>query len=422
MSQNAPRPLRALIVGRSYMLIWELPSLLARAGFEVDVIAQSALLRVCPAVKNLTLIEPHMCLATLARDHCRHKNYDWIIVSNDTALAEIRDADISIEDKLHLLPVKSPADFAHLYSKIGLSRTLVAHGIQTPPFDIAHSATDAVAIGQRLGYPLILKQDSSSGGKGVIGCERESDLESVPRPFFDRPVLVQRMVVGKELSLTSVFLHQRLVYYSYAQTRVVCDNKYGPSSVRTYYSTQTTDKKIPYELTKLGEAIGAHGIVNITCIESADGSGRYYIEADQRPNVWSNYGRYVGDDMALAIHHWFSSTDPAPQMLEPHAAQTPRTLPYFLRLPLRDLVTNRYGVWQFMPLYNKKLLLLLLCRRYSMILRLHPRTRMLRRLTPYRIAMALRRRIERLIARKRQSSFAGNCTPKVAQQQTTRPR
>jgi len=105
------------------------------------------------------------------------------------------------------------------------------------------------------------------------------------------------------------------------------------------------------ELTNLGRAIGANGFVTISTIEASDGSGRYYFEADMRPSVWADCSTFFGDDPAASISRWFSEgTCLTPENVARQVASAPVTIPWFLRMAVWELLTNRYSVWRYLPL------------------------------------------------------------------------
>jgi hypothetical protein len=122
------------------------------------------------------------------------------------------------------------------------------------------------------------------------------------------------------------------------------------------------------ELQKIGAALGAHGFVTISSIEGCDGQ-RYYFEADMRPNVWVDFSAYFGHDLAARIRKWFDKKEGLAReevgVAEP--ASAPVRLPYFLRLRGRELMTNRYDVWNFIPLEDRALVLRLLFRKLFML-------------------------------------------------------
>jgi len=66
---------------------------------------------------------------------------------------------------------------------------------------------------------------------------------------------------------------------------------------------------------------------------------------------------FFGEDAAPRIRNWFSSRVRLTKANAGRrgAGQAPLTIPYFLRLGSWELLTNRYAVWQFIPLADARL-------------------------------------------------------------------
>ncbi len=335
----------ALLIGRVHSLAWTLPQLLSRAGFCVDVITSSPLMKSCKHVRNCDVV-PHHQLLIPAISHRMKKGYDWIIVTDDGTLTEISESSLSLEDKLKLLPIRREENFSHLFSKIGLSKALSSGGVNTPAFFVANNITEALLGADQLGYPVFLKVDSSGGGYGVFECNAPSDLAQLKAELFDKPVLIQKKISGIELDLSALYLGEDLVHFSHSKVEKVCLNKFGPSLLRTYRPLNFVEPQIFDELSHIGKVLGAHGFTNISCIQSE--GRRFYIEVDMRPNVWVQIPKYFEKDPAIKIQRWFSHGEKLNYPVLPTLDQPSEILvPYFLRLKWFELLFNRYQVWKF---------------------------------------------------------------------------
>jgi hypothetical protein len=335
-----------LLIGREWWLAWALPQLLHRAGFTVDAISGSSLMKDSKFIRRFELARKKESLIPLIKK-AMQRNYDWVIVTEDGVLGEIAKSDLSVKQKLKLLPVQSKEGLYHLFSKIRLSQLLAKEGFPTPPFVVAQNLQEALIGAQKLGYPVLLKRDASGGGGGVFECKRAYDFSFIDPQIFSFPLLVQKKLVGEEIDLSALFLGSELIYFSYAKVdRVI--SPFGPSSIRTYIPLSQVDETIVHELRFLGKVLGAHGFTNIAAIQ-VDGR-RFYFEADMRPNVWVDSSRYWGDDLAPYIQKWFLNRQAlrfpiAPISGEPSKIQ----IPYFLRIGRFELLFNRYNVWKFIP-------------------------------------------------------------------------
>jgi hypothetical protein len=343
----------ALLIGRDYTLAWSLPQLLFRAGFCVDIISSSPVMRHCKFARNCTIIPGAQSLLP-AISRSMKKGYDWIVITDDITLAEVARSPLPLEEKLRLLPVRKEENIGHLYSKIGLSQTFTAQGVNTPPFFVGKNLTEALLGADQLSYPVLLKLDSSGGGDGVFECHTPADFRKLKASHFEQSFLVQKKISGVELDLSALYLEQNLIHFSYSKPEKICLNKFGPSLLRTYHPLSTVDRQVFYELSHIGKVLSVHGFTNISCIESE--GRRFYFEVDMRPNVWVEAPRYFGEDPSRHIQEWFTSKKrlsyPVPRL----SSQPSQILiPYFLRLKKLELLFNRYHVWKFIPQDDWKL-------------------------------------------------------------------
>lgn len=350
--------LTAVLIGYGHGLAWALPHLLSEAGFTVDAITSSAFfqhhknIRRCLPLKN----NPANLLEIL--NLIKKENYTWIIPMEDTIISEIRCSDLSVEDKMYLLSLVHEHDLSHIQSKNNLTSLFLKHHIKTPPAFIATDISEAIIHAKNLGYPVLIKVDCSGGGAGVYECKTTADFLKINPQIFSEQVLVQKKIAGIELDLSALYFETQLTYFSYAIIRKTAERKFGPSSVRTYFPLTHIDQKIFDELKAIGKALSAHGFVTISCIEANDGSGRYYFEADKKPNAWFGYTRFIGEDPVDNIKNWFLHKKSF-SLPYPVATTYPYglTIPLFLRMNSLEICINRYNVLRFIPSYGKKLVI-----------------------------------------------------------------
>jgi hypothetical protein len=378
--------------------MWALPQMLTRAGFVVDVITSSSLIRKCQFVRDCDLIPRNQSLLPAIIRRIQ-KNYDWIIVTEDIVLTEILESDLSLTDKLKILPVLKEENFFHLYSKIGLSQALSSQGVSAPPFVVAHNLSEALEGASLLGFPVLLKRDASGGGGGVFECKTPSELCSVIRNIFDPSFLIQKKLSGIEIDLSPLYLDGDLVHFSYATVNKICLNRFGPSSLRTYHSLSGVDAEIFRELAHIGKVLGLHGFTNTACIASE--GRRFYFEVDVRPNVWVDAPKYFGEDPSIRIQKWFLDKEilryPVP--LVPNQPKAMR-IPYFLRLKWMELVFGRYDVWKFIPSGNWRLIFALVVNHMLIFRMQHYAVSTIKKCIPNRYYKTARK-LKSLCARKR---------------------
>mgnify|MGYP000417399265 CR=1 FL=1 len=355
VSPNWSNSLQVLLIGRDDHLLWFLPALLSRAGFIIDVLSSSPLMKSCHFVRDCEIVSK-ASLINRAAQKCQN-GYEWVIIGDDGMLLEIVQSDLSDEIKLKLLPVLKEENFSHVHSKIGLSNLFSTQGIKTPAYRIATNIDEALVAAEQIGYPVLLKIDASGGGFGVHECQSLADLKAVNEEVWLKPLLVQKKIKGIDLDLSALYLEGELIHFSYSKMEKVISNQFGPSSLRSYRSLSCVDEEVFNELQAIGKALGAHGFTNITCIEAFDGCGRYYVEADMRANMWLDAPLFFGEDVANRIACWY---------LEGKKLQYPviasqehpsvMLIPCFLRLKFFELLMNRYHVWKFIPKNNARLI------------------------------------------------------------------
>ena len=347
-------PLRALMIGRSLELALPVLRILRGAGFTIDCVSSLKALRGHPAIERFFWASDAADVVRQAASAIRQGTYQLVVLTDDKTIRQIllaTPAELSEPEKLLLLPVATTRDFHHLSSKIGLSETLAAHGVTTPEFEAVTNQGELVSAVRKMGFPLILKGDFSSGGSQTFKLLDEAQFQALPQPFGFFPAVLQRHVAGPLIAIEAFYQDGQLVHFGYAKAlRLQHDDEFSPSCVRQFSTRGHLDDHIVGELQQLGAALGAHGFVNISAIERASDGRRHYFEADMRPTVWADYPRHFGDDPALRIQDHFASG----QTLDTLGPRDPTepvhvTLAYPLRLRLWAVLTNRYACWRVWP-------------------------------------------------------------------------
>ena len=314
--------LSALIAGARPHYSWQLIALLKSCSFAVDVLArdqhffrsQTAADLVLPAPDSSALIDSALELMS-------SKSYDWIIVGDNRCLRDLAlRIDIPVESRLALAPVEAVGDLGHLHSKAGLARRLQQAGFPTPHTVICRSFTDVGPAVAQVGYPGIIKLDSSAAGRGVFRVRNWSDVAKLAPLLARRRCVVQPDLSGKEVSVNALFFHGHLAQLTVMEPlqRVT----WGGEWTVMRATSSSMHPIIRAEVAELGRILGIHGFSNIAAIE--DGQRRLYFEADTRPNVWSTCGAEIGDDPRSAVLQHFGTTptrdDVLPRSSETHSS------------------------------------------------------------------------------------------------------
>lgn len=186
---------KALFIGKSYELTTAPLPLLKRANFEMDLISFFGKPINSSSFENVFCIHSIDQLIEILPELLSKSNYDLVVIGDDEMLADILKSKLSLELKQQILPITSPDGFEHLYSKIGLSKTLRKSGITTPDFWIAQNEIELFSLIQNINYPFIIKIDSSGGGGGVFQCNSPNDVVAHSKRYV-YPLLIQEFIEG----------------------------------------------------------------------------------------------------------------------------------------------------------------------------------------------------------------------------------
>jgi hypothetical protein len=161
---GVPLPHRILLVTFDWSTLTEMPYLVKQSGCTVDVL--------CPAANMVTqwgfydrrinagdsMQSLLAALVPLAQDPA----YRCIMIGDDPILWAIYRHRLAA--LWHLLPVKNVAALPVL-NKVGFAEHCEQHGIPSPAFAVVRCAADVGAAIEKLGMPLVLKQNYSNGPK-----------------------------------------------------------------------------------------------------------------------------------------------------------------------------------------------------------------------------------------------------------------
>ena len=103
----------------------------------------------------------------------------------------------------------SPDDIDLAEDRDRFKRLADAIGILQPPSGIAHTAEEALAIADRIGYPVLVRPSFVLGGRGMVIVHRRDDLDALARQAVaiaeGKPILIDRFLENAiELDVDSV--------------------------------------------------------------------------------------------------------------------------------------------------------------------------------------------------------------------------
>jgi hypothetical protein len=349
--------LDVLLVGQNPNLMMALPRLFQRSGFCVDVITTSSKLKGRPFLRKLTKVSN---IRTLVEE-CAHaiikkqKPYELIVICDDKTLYEILSSNLPANIKRTALPICAEKDFKHLCSKIGLSVIFSESSIRTPNFAIAENIDILSNTLTKIEKTVFIKIDRSGGGSGVFEINPNFALEELTKIKLTFPVLVQEKIEGELIDVSGFYQNGKLIYFTYSKFDGVVTNKFGPSWLRTYTQLAKAPPQILQELKSIGEALGANGFINMSCIKSSQDNMHYFFEADMRPTVWITYGQYLGNDPVFAINNYFKNGKTLEKLPLLNSKFPEKALiPYIFRMKRWHILFNKYSVFKYCDDFTKR--------------------------------------------------------------------
>lgn len=364
-----PRAFRVLLTDYiGYDSGVEMPYLLTQAGCVVDVFSapRSWLLRnkYWDTWFRADTSDPEAFGGELERI-VQEGNYDWVIPVDDMVLRIMNDR-ITDETLFYkILPLSKIENRAFLGSKIGLSQFAEKYGIETPSYILYENLEQVSAIGEKLGYPVIVKIDRSQGGDGVFKCKDTHALRAcVERiPESERSNLIfQKCIQGQTVSCEVLYRDGFLLAYAPSTMEVMYGDDLGISVVRKY----TPQRDLEPLLVAIGQSLGANGFGNSTFVYEEETQKYYFIELDLRPQVWFTLDRFAGVDFSQAAANFLTNTyltlRPTMREDEPvYIRHFVRDIMYsFKKKDIRNLLMwmfNLDGRWKFIPLHDPMFLL-----------------------------------------------------------------
>jgi len=280
---------------------WFLPALFAAAGMPCDLVSASPMFRHSRCLRRLDLVRSAAELAPQALQRWRqHGPYAWVIACSDALLGELGQRALLDPAYRCLLPLTPQAGTAHLHAKIGLSRAFTAAGIPTPAWRVARDPAGALQQATALGWPLLLKQDASSGGRGLSLCRNPEELAQAAVAQAGRPFLLQHWQAGRIYSVEALYRQGTLQAFALSEM-LAGEGRFGPSTHRCYGLPVDQIPELDFHLERIGSALGLHGFANISLLHAGGAEPAQFIECDVRPNVWIHLDRALGGDFARAL-------------------------------------------------------------------------------------------------------------------------
>jgi hypothetical protein len=296
-SPECERPFDVLVAqGWDYFGQARLPHLLSAAGMRVSVIAQRGSFLAATRFADFVLpVDGDVDAINAAlRDHLsdRPKPYDWVILLDDAVLWYVLEHADEEWAKPHL-PV-DPAAARIFRDKLEFLRFARAAGIPLAPSREVDSLAGARRAAAALGYPVMIKLPTGTGGRGVRKIDSADQLErEYPAFAGDMRVTVEKYIDGEVGGSEILFKHgEVLCSWSFYKERC-WPGPYGPSSRRVAVSFPEIDRVIA----RLGALTGFHGLGTVCWIRDPADGAAYVLEFNAAPGT--------GMELSIGLHNKF---------------------------------------------------------------------------------------------------------------------
>ncbi len=190
-----------------------------KAATELDIalsVASEEELPLLPAERQIRVdcSRPEWSSQILA-DHAARLPIDAIVPLDDQGVVMAARA-----AQLIGLPHNPPSAAAATRNKAMMRRRLAQDEVSQPQFAVLESGDCAADVASRLGYPVVFKPLSRSGGQGVIRVDRGTQAEPATRRIRrilaeegenpNQPILVEQFLPGGEVAVEGLLSEGRL--------------------------------------------------------------------------------------------------------------------------------------------------------------------------------------------------------------------
>ncbi len=288
---------------------------------------------------------------------------DLVVPCDDTTLRLLNENLEKFSLPQSVLPLSSLAHRNIIGSKIGLAEALLETDILQPDFLVLSVKEKIEKDSFGLSFPVLIKLDESSGGKGVYYAGSFEELEKKVNDLKKNhaSMLLQEYIQGDNIAVECLFREGKLLTFSYSKVIETVGGEFGVSTKRLYLNLPCIEET----LLEIGEKMFLHGFASMTFIKEDKTEKHFLVEIDTRPQAWFRIAKKAGVDFVLPLKHFFNTHEVG---MEKMFTKEPVTLFHFRRSFFEALrnrkiseilswVLGREGRWSSIPFYDPKLLL-----------------------------------------------------------------
>ncbi len=256
----------------------------------------------------------------------------FVIIGTDAEMREIAEAEIDLDIKLKLLPIKNPKAFKILDSKVGFQSAVTELQISAPQGFVINNTIDLENFKISRDIEYFLKGDKGGGGAAVHKVSASTFHSKALDMGY--PFLIQEEIIGSDIAIEAFFVNGILRAYIYSD-QIKFVSKYGPSYQRRITRPANIDFLSILQI--MGQYTGVHGFVNTSFIFNPTLGEHVLFEFDPRPNAWHFLTHLFGMNLSQVLN----ASDTAP-------AQFPEMNNFRVTLFERFLahITNVNNPWQ----------------------------------------------------------------------------
>lgn len=292
------------------------------AGARVSVLAHPRR----PVARSRFVAELHAAprdvkgaLAALERLRAE-RAFDWVILGDDEILQAAARSGVARE---------------LLASKVAFTRAMQEARLPIPDSEVAEGPDAARAAAERIGYPVIVKPDRSSGGQGLFRADGAGDLDRVPDGAM---CVVQRFIDGALGSSAFLVDGGRLLCWMSAFKEDLHPKPYGPSCARRYAHFPAMEAR----LEALAALLPGRHICGTDWILPSGSPEPLLIEMNGRPPPWLHLHERFGVDLPLAIR---SMLEGSPRVVRPPETTPHAVVRMFPQDAIRALDEREWGAF-----------------------------------------------------------------------------
>ncbi|HUQ65647.1 MAG TPA: ATP-grasp domain-containing protein [Flavitalea sp.] len=293
-----------------------------------------------------------------------HNNYDWIILGDEHILKLMNERITSESVFKKMMPLIKIENRMILSSKVGLSDVCERLSITTPRYLVIKGIDEITEATFKLRFPVLVKQDVSTGGQGIFFCNNNEELyHTIKNNTGITKAIIQEYIKGRDIGVEALYKNGQLLTYNVSEVLEYLDGRFGTTTKRKYLN----NIELEILLVELGQKVGINGFASIQYIYDERNRVYYLIEADLRPNIWVAASRFTGNDFSTGVRRFLGLLPITPECYKPVAGYNKSVeVLLFNRDLVRCFKKKKFGqflrwfidptLWKFIPAYDGKLL------------------------------------------------------------------